>query len=189
MSPVGKPRNVEAGRRRAFTLIELILVMALLTIVIAVAAPSLSKFFRGRTLDSEARRFVSLTRYGQSRAVSEGVPVVLWMDTRQGAYGLRQETGYVDQDSNSVEFVLKEDLHLTVADLPAPSGQLAPMRRTLQADPNVPTLRFQPDGFIDETSPQSVEIREDSGESIWITQSRNRLNYEIHTNAIRTAQR
>src|SRR5207249_2115896 len=56
----------------AFTLIELILVMALLAIVLAVSAPALSTFFQGRTLDSEVRRFLSLTRYGQSRAVSEG---------------------------------------------------------------------------------------------------------------------
>ena len=42
-------------QRRAFTLIELILVMALLVIVMAVSAPALSNFFRGRTLDSEAR--------------------------------------------------------------------------------------------------------------------------------------
>src|SRR3954471_10738870 len=71
-----------------FTLIELILVMALLSVVLAVSAPALSGFFRGRSIDAEARRLVSLIRYGQSRAVSEGVPVVLWINTRQGTYGL-----------------------------------------------------------------------------------------------------
>jgi prepilin-type N-terminal cleavage/methylation domain-containing protein len=49
---------------RAFTLIELILVMALLSIVLAVSAPALSGFFRGRTADAAARRLVSLIRYG-----------------------------------------------------------------------------------------------------------------------------
>jgi type II secretion system protein H len=62
---------------RAFTLIELILVMTILLVVMAVAFPSLRGFFRGRNLDSEARRILALTRYGQSRAVAEGVPVVL----------------------------------------------------------------------------------------------------------------
>src|SRR5262249_9004612 len=38
-----------------FTLIELILVMALLTVAVSVTAPALSNFFRGRALDSEAR--------------------------------------------------------------------------------------------------------------------------------------
>src|SRR5437773_775638 len=50
------------SHRRAFTLVELILVMALLGIVLAVSAPSLSNFFHGRTLDSEARRLMALTR-------------------------------------------------------------------------------------------------------------------------------
>src|SRR5207249_1124035 len=73
---------------RAFTLIELILVMALLAVVLAISAPSLSRFFRSRSLDSEARRFMALTRAAQSRAVSEGVPMVLWLATKEHAYGL-----------------------------------------------------------------------------------------------------
>jgi len=159
--------------------------MALLVIVIAVASPSLSRFMRGRTLDSEARRFVSLTRYGQSRAVSEGVPVVLWINTRQGSYGLRQEAGYAEQDAKAVDFLLGKDLRLEVASLPAQLGPLAQARATRQTDPSTPMLRFPPDGFIDETSPQSVVLRDQRGDSIWITQSRNRLNYEIHTNIFR----
>jgi len=182
-------KSVEAPGQCAFTLIELILVMALLVIVIAVASPSLSRFMRGRTLDSEARRFVSLTRYGQSRAVSEGVPVVLWINTRQGSYGLRQEAGYTGQDAKAVDFLLGKDLRVEVANLPAQLGPLAQARATRQTDPNTPMLRFPPDGFIDETSPQSVVIRDQSGDSIWITQSRNRLNYEIHTNELRNATR
>ena len=50
--------------------------MALLAMVLAVSAPALSRFFKGRTLDSEAHRFLALTRHAQQRAVSEGVPVV-----------------------------------------------------------------------------------------------------------------
>src|SRR5438046_3115239 len=84
------------SRRRAFTLIELILVMALLSIVLAVSAPALSSFFRGRNIDAEGRRVVSLIRYGQSRAVSEGVPVLLWINARQGTYGVEQEPGFTE---------------------------------------------------------------------------------------------
>src|SRR4030095_5231078 len=95
-----------------FTLSELVLVMAMLGIVLAVAFPSLTHFFRGRNLDSEARRFLSLTRYGQSRAVSEGVPMVLWIDTRQKSYGLQAQTGYADTDTNAVQFNLDKDLQV-----------------------------------------------------------------------------
>src|SRR5262245_32345834 len=104
--PVPRARLDRGGRarrrhRRAFTLIELILVMALLMIVAAVSFPSLRNFFQGRSLDSEARRFLSLTRYAQSRAISEGIPMVLWLDAREGTYGLQAETGYLDIDSKA----------------------------------------------------------------------------------------
>src|SRR5947208_14826453 len=103
-----RTRNSERRHAQAFTLIELTLVMALLLIVFGVALPSLKGFFRGRSLDSEARRFLSLTRYGQSRAVSEGVPMVLWIDTRRVADALQQQAGYTDGDSNAVRFALSE---------------------------------------------------------------------------------
>jgi len=172
--------------KAAFTLVELILVMALLMIVLAVAAPSLSNFFRGRTLDSEARRFVSLTRYGQSRAVAEAAPMDLWIDTKQAAYGLEEEAGYTDFDSKAVDLDLGKDLVIEVQDLPAQANRSTQQN---QLHGNVPTIRFRPDGFISETSPRTVVIREKSGEAVWITQSRNRLNYEIQTNALQTALR
>ena len=59
--------------------------MAILTITVSIAAPALSNFFRGRSLESEARRLLALTRQGQSRAVSEGVPMDLWVDMAKGA--------------------------------------------------------------------------------------------------------
>src|SRR5262249_19567201 len=76
------------GCSQAFTLIELILVMALLAIVLGISAPSLSRFFRGRSLESEAQRFLALTRHAQSRAVSEGVPMVVWLWPKQRSYGM-----------------------------------------------------------------------------------------------------
>ena len=158
-----------------FTLIELILVMAMLMIVLAVAFPSLKNFFRGRDLDSEARRFLSLTRYGQSRAISEGVPMMLWIDARQGVYGLEAQTGYTDADGKAVEFELDDKLTVEV-----PTTAAAQTTRQVVAGlGNLPAIRFQPDGFISETSPESIVIRQGREEAIWISQSANRLNYEI----------
>jgi len=64
--------RARAGGRihgQAFTLIELILLMALISIVISLVAPRLAAFFHGRSLDSEARQLLALSRHGQSRAV------------------------------------------------------------------------------------------------------------------------
>src|ERR1035438_8798722 len=52
--------------RRAFTLIELILVLSLLVIVTSLVVPAMSSFIRGRALDSEARRLFALMHAGQS---------------------------------------------------------------------------------------------------------------------------
>lgn len=168
--------------RSAFTLIELILVMAILLIVMAVASPSLSNFYKGRTLDSESRRIVALTRYGKERAVSEGIPVVLWMDLKRGIYGLRQEAGYTEQDLKAVEYDLGKDLRMEIADMQQASTPEAMARQSKNTDPNLATIRFQPDGFIDEISPGTLILREATGETVWIGKSRNQLNYEIQTN-------
>src|SRR5215510_12544423 len=94
----------------AFTLIELILVMTILTIAVSLTAPALANFFRGRTLDSEARKLLSLTRLGQSRAVSEGIPMQLWLDAVDGKYGLEAEPSYEETDPKAVEISLDSGL-------------------------------------------------------------------------------
>ena len=67
-NPSAAAGSVTTVALRGFTLIELVVVMTLLVTVIALASPSLAGFFRGRALDAEARRMMSLTRLGQSRA-------------------------------------------------------------------------------------------------------------------------
>ena len=109
--PTGKSKS----NASAFTLVELMLVMATLLIVVAVAFPSLKNFFRGRNLDAEAHRLLALTRYGQSRAVSEGVPMVLWIDAENGRYGLQTQTGYADTDAKAVQFTIDDQLTLEVS--------------------------------------------------------------------------
>src|SRR6266498_813976 len=128
-SPTGN-KNVDPRAADGFTLIELMLVLTLLLIVIGVAFPSLQHFFRGRNLDLEARRFLSLTRYGQSRAVSEGVPMVLWIDTRRRAYGLQQQAGYTDGDSNAVRFTVSEEMRVEVQ-MPAVTMPTSPLSQTM----------------------------------------------------------
>lgn len=181
-------RSAERWRRRGFTLIELMLVLALLSIVLAVAFPSLRNFFRGRNLDSEARRFLSLTRYGQNRAVSEGVPMILWIDAKQGAYGLQAQAGFLDQDDKAVEYALDETLEVEVS---APPVLATGSQRALVAavGGNLPAIRFTPDGFINEASPDRVILRQGKDEEIWITQSDNHLNYEIQSGHLPPSRR
>lgn len=175
------------GGRTGFTLIELILVMALLLIVLGVSAPQLQNFFRGRNLDSEARRFLSLTVYGQSRAISEGVPMLLWMDVRQRTYGLRAAAGYMEPDPKAVEFALDPNLKMEVPAIIAARG--VPVNTTDRIVGNLPTIRFTPDGFIGESSPPRVFILQGDRDIITAVESTNRLRYELQAINSATAWR
>ncbi|MCI0537452.1 MAG: GspH/FimT family pseudopilin [Verrucomicrobiales bacterium] len=177
--PIGNKQNADLRRGAAFTLIELILVMAMLLIVLGVAFPSLKGFFQGRNIDAEARRFLSLTKYGQSRAVSEGVPMMLWIDAPRKAYGLQAQAGYADSDQKAVQYTLDKDLEVE-AQLPARTS-LTQWQPKAAGISNVPMIRFMPDGSIGETSPDRVVLRQGSTSSIWIVENTNRLSYAIQT--------
>lgn len=194
----GQPGSGSTARfahqaRRGFTLIELILVMALLTIVISLTAPKLSRFFHGRTLDSEARRLLALTRSGQSRAVSEGMPMDLWVDAQQGAFGLQAEASYDTSDPKAVDFTLDSGLQLevvnktvaapvnTVTMNQAQRASTASVPRVNLVHANLPTIRFLPDGSIGEASPQSLHLSSSDGGSLWLAQARDGVNYEIRS--------
>lgn len=192
-SPTGNRRSSRLTPcLRAFTLVELMLVMTILVAVIAVAAPTLANFFRGRTIDSEARRLLALTRHGQSRAVSEGVPMILWVDGTKRTYGLEEEPGYTDRDLKAVEFNAHEDVGMEVVtanQLPqadansiAAARENAAQARSLRR--NLPGIRFQPDGSFAESSFRALRLTGADGSTLWLALSTNRLNYEIRSQVI-----
>ena len=173
-----KPQRHLSGTR-AFTLIELMLVMSVLLIVLAVSFPSLRGFFRGRNLDNEARRFLSLTRYAQNRAVSEGYPMVLWVDANRGTYGMQTQTGYLDDDDKSVEYKLDETLKFEVTRPMLVRTSATQRNETAAVAGNLPAIRFTPDGFCTDSSPEQIVIRQDDKDEAVIAKSENRLSYEI----------
>lgn len=177
----GRALKVRPGfRRHGFTLLELLLVLALLAMAVAVAAPSLSRFFKGRALDSEGRRLLSLTRYAQSRAVSEGIPMVMWFDPDSRAYGVEAEMSYTGTDTKAVEYELDSSLEMELPP-PALTGPV-PWKITTEIAGIHPAIRFTPDGFIDETSAEWVWLkvsRDDQPDAVWLALSHNRVNYEL----------
>jgi len=165
---IGRPNN---GRCcRAFTLIELILVLALLVIVTSLVAPGMSNFIRGRALDSEARRLFALVHAGQSRAVSEGMPMLLWVDEKQNAYGLEAETPPTGGDPKAENLPMDGNVQVSVLSV----GTAAPTMIR-----NLPAIRFLADGTIDESSPKTLRLVDAKGKALWLVESRNRMGYEI----------
>ena len=190
MSPTGinriKSGRSKAGHRAGFTLVELMLVMALLLIVMAVSFPSLKGFFKGRNLDSEARRFLSLTHFAQSRAVSDGMPMELWVDSKARKYGLRAAAGFVETDRKAVEFGLAEDLQVEVgaAATPIRTSQMSQTSQTRQSGSasltkGGPMIRFYPDGSIGEGSPERIIFRQKEGDGLGLVESGDHVKYEI----------
>ncbi len=174
----------KAAVRCGFTLIELVLVMALIVIVISLVTPRLKSFFEGRALDSEARRFMTLTRYGQSRAVAEGVPMLVWIDEDQRQYGLQAQPGYLTRDDKAVEYTLASDLKIEIR----ASFSTYTTTETQTLLRNLPTnrryIRFAPDGFLGEASPEYIFIRQGEKDAVAIGQNRSGQSYEISTNTV-----
>jgi Tfp pilus assembly protein FimT len=164
--------------------------MTILAIAVSFTAPALANFFRGRSLDYEARRLLALTRQGQSRAVSEGLPMELWFDTSKSAYGLEAEPSYEALDPKAINFAFDSQMqiefsnqnsgaHFGSVGMASSSSSANP---TLASNhPNLPKIRFLPDGSIAESSPPALHLIGRDGMSMWLMLSRNRLNYEIRT--------
>jgi prepilin-type N-terminal cleavage/methylation domain-containing protein len=175
-------RNLFRASSAGFTLVEMILVMALLVIAVSFVAPNFSGFFRGRALKSQGKQIIALMHQGQSRAVSGGVPIVLWFDTEKRKYGLEEEPGYTDKDPDAVEFDLDENLKFEIPE--DDSGTAASMstgRDTARA--GLPQINFLPDGTIAETSPRTIKLVDNDGPSLSLTQSRDHNQYEVATNS------
>ena len=176
--PTGTSKRGNPRRAAGFTLIELILVMAILIVVISLVLPKLGGFFAGRALEAEANRFVALTHYAQSRAVSEGVPVMLWIDTKSGTYGLQQQPGYTDGDRKTADFRVDKDLKIDVAKVSraARTG----MGQTIAPRSKFPAIFFSPDGTVDSSaSVPAISLAEGNNQVLWIVPAANRLSYEI----------
>ena len=169
-------------RRCAFTLIELILVLSLLVVITSLTVPAMARFIRGRALDTEARRLIALMHAAQSRAVSEGEPMMLWVDEKSGAYGLAAETsgrssGLANgpasgQNGDPKAEDLTVDSTLAMAVLHTGSGVATTFN-------SLPAIRFQADGTVDENSPQTLKLTDSDGFTRILTETRLRTGYEI----------
>ena len=153
----------------AFTLIELILVMALIVVAVCMVAPRLSDFVRGRSIDSEVRRLLALTDAGESRAVSEGMPMVLWFNGKQNACGLEAETPPKGGDTKAEVISINDSVSITTVN----TGTSATTTFN-----HLPAIRFLPDGTVDIGSPRTVRLTQGS-DTVWLVELQNRTGYEI----------
>lgn len=87
---------------KAFTLLELILIMIILCTVLAMAAPSLRGFFSSRQLNDITEQILAMTRYAKVQSVFESRYYRVNFDPQQRLYWIssRRESQYQRLDSN-----------------------------------------------------------------------------------------
>jgi hypothetical protein len=121
-----------------------------------------------------------MTRYAQSRAVSEGVPMELWMNPTDGSYGVRILEGFASSTKSQTGSAtgpvpgVGKDVSYKLADkLRFDFGQWG-------RGPNqTVSILFAPDGSIGKDNPQRVVIRQTDDDWTAIVQSGNQMHYVI----------
>jgi len=98
------------------------------------------------------------------------MPMVLWVNEKQGAYGLQAETTGKTGDPKAEDLTLDENLQIAVVNA-SPAG--------MTKFGGLPAIRFLPDGTVDENSPQTLRLMDAKGNALWLIESRNRNGYEI----------
>ena len=155
----------------AFTLVELILVMALLVVMLAVAAPSLSRSFLQRNLDQQSARLLSLTEYARDEAASQGVPMMVWIDPDTRRFGVDAHAGYTANAARVKEYLLPEDLAFEPID-----GAQASKTEGHGLD----VAEFAPDGTLDPGSAAAIRISgRNRADTASISQTADGYGYEI----------
>ena len=128
-----------------FTLLEMVLVLLVMTLLMAVAAPSLRGWSRGSKLRDAAEGVLITTRYARSQAISTAAVHRLEIDRTQGTYRVTKIEGteFVPVDGSFGQpALLSSDFRIDVARIDAnasgvieffPNGRVTPARVRLTA--------------------------------------------------------
>lgn len=144
------PRGFVTGPSRGFTMIELIVVVAIVAIVFAAVRPALTGLFRGARERSGLRGIVGILSFARTEAVARGRLVRVLCDLREGVlWAERQVDPAVDRSQFELQSVLGRSQVrlpevLTITDLTI-GGQGA-------AGQPFGAIYFYPDGHTDGAS-------------------------------------
>ena len=140
--------------------------MLLLAIVAALSAPSMSRSLRARNVSGEAVRFIAATEYGRDEAVSQGVPMTVWIDPATQRFGVEPRAGFEGIESRSREFALNADIHFEM-DAASAGGGI------------VQVVEFAPDGVPTAASLETVRLVDRFDSEVIVVRTKDGWGYEI----------
>ncbi len=138
------------SKSRGFTLIELLLLMVIIAIVAAIAAPTLSGFGRGRRLENATNQLMAVARWARTRAISDGLVYRLNFDMNAREYWLSVQLddgsglfGDVQEEFGR-HFTLSDDINIAA---------------NIQMQPDGMYVEFQPNGRCDPVTIQLTDTQ------------------------------
>lgn len=123
----------------AFTFIELLLVMVLLSMMAAIAVPNFSRMYKGLILGQTVDEMVYLMRYAQSRAIAKSRPLRFHVDSRSAQFWLTETVRQSETQQGGESF----------AAIPGPLGRIYKIPPEIRAEAPISLIGFRPDGRIE----------------------------------------
>jgi type II secretion system protein H len=155
------------SQQRGFTLVELILALAVMATIMALAAPTLGRSMRDKHLKQEGLRILAATELARGEAIATGVPMTLWFDQAGGTFGVMPKAGFDAPDRATRDFALPEELWID--SITSARGRSA----------NETTVEFAPDGVPEVSGVDTITLSDKFGGKTTIARTDDGWGFEI----------
>jgi prepilin-type N-terminal cleavage/methylation domain-containing protein len=140
-----RPHNL-----KAFTLLELVLVLVIITIVVGMAAPQLRFFVHGQGASDAAAQIAALARWARTQAITESTQYQLNLSSSDGTFWVTAQdaTGFHPVASSLGRvFHVPPGVRLEWQPIVIPGA--TPTPTPANQNPNQQVATFYPDGRVD----------------------------------------
>jgi type IV fimbrial biogenesis protein FimT len=145
-------------RAQGFTIIELMVVVAILATLAAMAAPSMSQFAAARRTEDIARRLGEDMAFGRSEAVKRNVPVLLCANTSGACAATPAAADWAQGWRVCYDLNADGACDTTAATDPNPMRAQAAVATTQSFTGPQSRVRFNPDGSLTATDLASFTV-------------------------------